>query len=370
MLKIAVVIGTRPTFIELAPVIHELKRMNNCDLSIYHTGQHYDKEMSEVFLEEFDMPQPKYNLHSGGGTHAQQTARMITRCETVLLKDNPDLVVVEGDTTSALASAFAAAAKKIPVVHIEAGCRIFDKTLPEELNRLIITHTSSLHFPPTSNCKNNLLNEGIPKNCIGLIGHPIVDSINFVKSKIGKVDHLRIYKNEYYYVTLHRDFNVDNSVRLELILGELSKVASHRLVIFPMHPRTKKRIRQFGLTRYLRKMQLMKPVDYVTSLSLIKKAYAVISDSGGLTKESALLGTPCITLRPNTEWTETQRDYCNQLAFKKKNTILKCVENLDRNYDDTKKSLRSMQNILGRVGVSAKIAQAIANCDPKQLLRK
>lgn len=370
MLKIAVVVGTRPTFIELAPVIHELKRIDDCSLSIYHTGQHYDKEMSEVFLEEFDIPQPKYNLCAGGGTHAQQTARMITRCEAVLLKDSPNLIVVEGDTTSALASAFAAATKNIPIVHIEAGCRIFDKTLPEELNRVMITHVSSLHFPPTSNCKSNLLNEGVAKNCIGHVGHPIVDSINFVKSKTGKVDHLGVCKNEYYYVTLHRNFNVDDPVRLEQTLDELVKVASRRPVIFTVHPRTRKRIRQFGLTRYLRKMQSMKPVDYVTSLSLIKNAYAVISDSGGLTKESALLGTPCITLRPNTEWIETQRGYCNQLAFSKKNTILKCVENLDRNYDATKKGLRSIQNILGKTGVSAKIAQAIANCDPKQLLRK
>lgn len=360
-MKIAVVVGTRPQFIELAPVIHELQKTKN-ELLIYHTGQHYDKMMSGIFLKQLDIPEPHYNLQAGGGSHAQQTARMITGCETALMRDSPDLVIVEGDTTSAFASALAAVKIGMPVVHIEAGCRSYDKTLPEEVNRVVISHVARLHFPPTPNCQNNLLKEGISRSAMKLIGHPIVDSINLVRNKIHMIKHIartKIEAEDYYYVTLHRDFNVDDPLRLKHILRELAKVATKRPVIFPVHPRTKKRIAQFNLRKHLHDIKTLPPVDYITSLSLIKNAYAIITDSGGLTKEGCLFGVPCITLRHNTEWVETLDGYSNQLAFVRGNTIMKCVENLDRNYDKAKRNVRSLQGIFGKIGVSSRIANII-----------
>jgi UDP-N-acetylglucosamine 2-epimerase len=366
-MRIAVVIGTRPTFIELAPLIHELRKIES-DVLVYHTGQHYDKEMSDIFLQQLNIPEPKYNLHGSGESQAQQIATIVKGCESALLKDKPDLVIVEGDTTSAFASALATANSKIPVVHVEAGCRSFDKTLPEEVNRVLISHIANLHFAPTHNCKTNLLNEGIKDKQIHLEGHPIVDSINMVKEKLRKPESIDPKLNDYYYVTLHRDFNVDTPSRLEHILGELVKVSKKKPVIFPVHPRTRKRIDQFGLAKYLDVVKAMMPVDYITSLSLIKNAYAIISDSGGLTKEGCLLGTPCITLRPNTEWIETLNEYSNQLAFSKGNSIMTCVQNLDRNYDAAKQNIRALQGLFGSAGVSARIARIISSCDPTALL--
>jgi UDP-N-acetylglucosamine 2-epimerase len=361
-MKIIVIIGTRPNFIGLAPVIHELNK-TNCEITVCHTGQHYDKEMSDIFLDQLDIPSPKYNLHSGGGSHAKQTARIITRFEDILIKDNPDLVVVEGDTTTAFASSLAAAKLNVPIVHIEAGCRSFDKTLPEEINRIVISHVADMHFPPTPNCKANLLREGMKRRVLGPVGHPIVDSIYLVKEKLKKIKSIgrtTINNHGYCYVTLHRDFNVDDPVRLKHILVELDKVAAIRQVIFAIHPRTRKRINKFGLANHLHNFIKLKPVDYITSLSLIKHAYAILSDSGGLTKESCILGTPGITFRPNTEWVEVFDGYSNQLAFKKGNSISSCLKRLERNYDLARNNLKSLQGTFGSVGVSKKVADHIA----------
>lgn len=371
-MKIAVVVGTRPTFIDLAPVIHELQQ-TNCELVVYHTGQHYDKEMSDIFLKQLDIPKPRHNLHAGGGSNARQTAAMLTRCEAAFMGDNPDLLVVEGDTNSAFSSALAAAKIKVPIVHIEAGCRTFDKTLPEEINRVLISHVASLHFAPTQNCKVNLLAEGINYEAVNLVGHPIVDSINIVRDRLRKITYLdgtNVEPHSYYYLTMHRDFNVDDPTRLEYILGELGKIAMKKQIIFSVHPRTRRRIRQFGLEKYLRNMKTTRPLDYVTSLSLAKNAYAIISDSGGLTKEGCLFGVPCITLRRNTEWIETLYGNSNQLAFGKGNTIRSCVERLDKNFDKVKKNLRALRGLFGMIGVSTRIARIICECDPKDLISR
>ena len=369
--KIAVVVGTRPTFIELAPVIHELQKTGR-EILIYHTGQHYDKEMSSVFLEQLEIPEPHQNLNAGGGTFAEQISIILTGCEDLLQKDRPDILVVEGDTNTAFASALAAANAKIPVVHIEAGCRSFDRNLPEEVNRILISHVTDIHFPPTQNCKQNLLNEGIKEDTIRLVGHPIVDSVNLVKNKLRDPSKLGfdIEPHKYYYVTVHRDFNTDNPVRLEPILVELSKISEKKKIVFPIHPRTKSRIRQFGLEKYLQNITAILPVDYVTSLSLTKDAYSVISDSGGLTKESCLFGVPYVSLRPNTEWIETLTGYSNQLAFKHGNSIMGCVENLDKNYDTAKQNMKSLQRLFGDIGLSGKIVDQICNLEIERLKQK
>lgn len=366
--KIAVVIGTRPTFIELAPVIHQLQKAGP-DILIYHTGQHYDKEMSDIFMDQLDIPPPHENLNAGGGTFPQQVSAILEGCDGLLERDRPDMLVVEGDTNTAFASALAAANKKIPVVHIEAGCRSFDKTLPEEVNRVLISHITDMHFPPTMNCKKNLLDEGIKENEIGIVGHPIVDSVDLVKNRLRNPADLGLGVEEggYYFVTIHRDFNTDNRERLEHILKELSRVAEKRKIVFPVHPRTKNRIEQFGLGKLMEKIKTIPPVDYITSLSLTRGAYAVISDSGGLTKESCIFGVPYISLRPNTEWVETLAGNANQLAFGKGNTIGGCIENLDRNYDAARNSMISLQNLLGERGLSAKMASQICRLEVGRL---
>ncbi len=351
-MKIAIVIGARPTFIDLAPIIHHLK--NRAELLIYNTGQHYDREMADIFMEQLSIPEPHRNLESKSGTHAQQTSRIMLRCEEALMKDKPDIIIVKGDTNSALGAALAAAKLKIPIVHIEAGCRSFDKTLPEEINRVIITHITSLHFPPTINCKDNLLREGIKETDIGVTGHPVIDSINLLDDKI------RPKEDDYYYLTIHRDFNTDNRDRLRYILTSINKIAVKRHIIFPVHPRTKKRIEEYGLNELLSNIDAIPPVDYITSLSLIKNAYALITDSGGLTKEACIFGIPLITLRPNTEWIETLKCYANQLAFADGNNILECVKRLDEHYEEAKSSMKRLK-IFGKIGISRHIVDNIVD---------
>lgn len=361
--KIAVVVGTRPNFIELAPIIHELNRINQKVL-VYDTGQHYDKEMSEIFVKQLKIPKPHCNLKSGSGSHAEQTSRILVGCEKILLKDMPDVLIVEGDTTTSFAAALAASKIKIPIVHIEAGCRIFDKNMPEEINRIIISCLSSLHYAPTNSCRKNLINEGINIKNIRLFGHPLIDAINLVKDKISKITEIngiKFYNSDYYYVTIHRDFNTDNPKILQKILQNLSKLAKQRKIIFPIHPRTKKRIEEFGLERHLDSIISLPPVDYITSLSLTKNAYGIITDSGGLIKESTIFSVPCISLRPNTEWIETLKGNANQLAFVRNNSIEVCVKRLHRNYSKITQNCKSLHSLLGKPGVSQRIVKDICN---------
>ena len=348
MIKIAVVLGTRPQFIELAPVIHELRY--KCDLLIYNTGQHYDKEMSEVFVSQLEIPAPHRQFGPSSGSHAEQTGRMMVEAEKGLAEDLPDLVVVEGDTNTALAAALAAAKLKIPVAHVEAGCRAHDRSLPEEVNRVLVSHVAEMHFSPTGNCTRNLKQEGINRN-VHEVGHPIVDSIAFVARHIAEP--LR-EQGSYYFMTLHRDFNVDDPARLKAIISQARDL--DRPVCFAVHPRTAARLQQFGIG--IDGLESMPPVDYITSLRLIQHARAVISDSGGLQKESAVLGTPMITVRPNTEWVETLRGYANQLAIRDSSVnIARCAKRLNDNYAKARRQAAALQGTFGKKGVSRRIAR-------------
>jgi len=366
--KIVVIIGTRPNFIELAPIIHELNKIRKKTILIYNTGQHYDKEMSEVFFNQLEIPKPHRNFEIGSGLHGEQTSKIITKCEQSLLEDSPDVIIVEGDTTSSFAAALTAVKLKIPIIHLEAGCRAYDKNIPEEINRIVISHISSLHFPPTETCKNNLIKEGIDPKEIKFIGHPLVDSVNLVREKmkpISEILNLDLSESNYFFVTVHRDFNTDNPNRLESILKTLDEISKDRTIIFPIHPRTRKNITKFHLEKYLERIISLPPVDYLTSLTLIKNAYAVISDSGGLSKECSIFAIPHISLRENTEWIETLNGFANQLAFSKDNTILNCLNNLNSNYLEIKKTCISMKSLLGNSGTSKKIVDEILNFDFK-----
>ncbi|MEW5841442.1 UDP-N-acetylglucosamine 2-epimerase (non-hydrolyzing) [Nitrososphaera sp.] len=353
--KIAVVLGTRPQFIELAPIIHELQSNSRCDLYVYNTGQHYDREMSEVFMSQLEIPAPQRSFGPSSGSHAEQTGRMMVEAEKGLAEDMPDLVVVEGDTNTALAAALAAAKLKIPVAHVEAGCRAHDRSLPEEVNRTLISHMADLHCAPTANCARNLKREGIARN-VFQTGHPIVDSIGFVARQIAEPARRR---GSYYFMTLHRDFNVDDPARLQAIISQAKGLDLP--VCFAVHPRTAMRMKQFGIGAEGGSLEPMPPVDYVTSLRLTKHARAVISDSGGLQKESAILGTPMVTVRPNTEWIETLHGYANQLADDGDSSIdiAGCVRRLNDNYLKATKQAKELRGVFGRRGVSKRIARLL-----------
>jgi len=384
-MKVCVVIGTRPQFIELAPIIRELRDIELLETVIYNTGQHYDAEMSKIFFDELDIPPPDKSFGIRPATHAQQTARIMVATEKQLLLDAPDALIVEGDTNTALGAALAASKLRIPIVHIEAGCRAFDLSLAEEVNRVIISHIASLHFAPTQNCLENLVREGIPPSKVYNLGHPLVDAIVSMKSKISlpsripETSHgeeMRLEKGKYYFVTIHRDHNVDDPYRLSSILSELDRIAlsqNDRPLVFAVHPRTQKRIRQFRLREKLRNLAAIKPIGFATSLSLTRHAFATITDSGGLTKESAILGTPCVILRPCTEWVEALDGNFAQLAFSRGNNIASCLHMLEKNYDRIRQRGATIRDAFGRPGVSKRISRTIASTDlglyPNQKLR-
>ena len=279
-------------------------------LYIVHTGQHYDYEMTKIFFEELELPDPTVNLNVGGGTHAQQTAKIISRLEKWLQKIEPDVVIVPGDTNSTLAGALTAAKLHIPVAHMEAGARSYDMRMPEEINRRLTDHCSTLLFTPTENCTKNLIKEGIGKEKIRQTGDTMYDVLLQQLPKAEKnqiLEQLGIEPKTYALLTTHRPENVDNPENLKNITEALIKL-NPLTIIFPAHPRTRKQLRKAGLLRRILKqkhIKLVKPLGYIETIKLIKNAKLVLTDSGGMQKEAFWLKTPCITLRETTEWPET-----------------------------------------------------------------
>jgi len=359
--KIAVVVGTRPEIIKMQPIVKELeKRKTELKLLFIHTKQHYDWNMSGAFLNELLLPKPDIFLNVGPGSHGVQTARILARCEKVFKKEKPDLILVEGDTNSALGSALAAAKLGITVGHVEAGCRVFDRKMPEEINRVVITDLSTLHFAPTKTCVQNLLREGISKKRIYLTGHPLVDLLHEVKSKINQrfITKFDLKPKEYYFVTLHRAENVDSKIRLKEILTAFSELVKFMPIIFPIHPRTSKSIRKFRLEKYLKGIIITEPLKYLETLSLIKYAKLVLTDSGGVQQEATLLGTPCVTLRGSTEWIETVNYGVNFLA-KSQEKIISTCKWIEDKYDEIISKFSSMHDIFGKPYVSKRIVDII-----------
>lgn len=360
-IRIAVVVGTRPEIIKMQPIIKKIiEYRNDLELIFIHTGQHYDENMSDIFIKELKLPQPDFFLNVKSGSHGAQTARIIARSEIVLKKEMPNLVLVEGDTNSALGAALAASKLKIPIGHVEAGCRSFDKKMPEEINRILITDLTSLHFAPTETCVRNLIKEGISKEQIYLTGHPIVDLLHLVQNKINKkvLAKFGLKPKQYYLATLHREENVENKSVLKEILNTFSILAQYRPVIFPIHPRTYKSIRRFALANHLKNLIITEPVSYFDSLSLIKYARIVLTDSGGIQQEAALLETPCITLRDKTEWVETVNYNVNFLA-RSKDKIIKTVNEIEEGLKHIKDRFKLLRNIFGEYPVSDKIINII-----------
>jgi len=326
--KVASIVGARPQFIKAAPVSREIRRRHTEVL--IHTGQHYDEAMSDVFFRNLEIPSPDYNLEVGSGSHAHQTGEMLIRLEEVLLRVSPDVVLVYGDTNSTLAGALAAAKLHLPVGHVEAGLRSFNRTMPEELNRIVADHLAALLFCPTQTAVDNLKREGIEKG-VHLVGDVMYDVALANAQEARKRDIIRrlgLEPKGYVLATVHRPANVDEKVSLESVLRAFAGCGE--TVVFPVHPRTRKMIKQFGLAEGLPPtVVLIEPVDYLDFLALLMEAKKVATDSGGVQKEAYFFGIPCVTLRDETEWMETVEDGWNAVVGTDTKDVVDAIRNFN-----------------------------------------
>jgi UDP-N-acetylglucosamine 2-epimerase (non-hydrolysing) len=301
---IYLVAGTRPNFMKIAPIRRELDA-RGLPVRMVHTGQHFDTTMSDVFFRDLGLPAPDISLNAGGGSHAEQTAAVLVGIEADLIAHRPNVVVVVGDVTSTLGAALAAAKLWIPVVHVEAGLRSHDWSMPEEINRILTDRISSLLLTPSRDARPNLHAEGIAEERIVFIGNVMIDSLHYALARqTGVLDRLRLQKGTYAVVTLHRPANVDSAETLEATLRALDAIASRVTTVFPTHPRTVAKLAAFGLQNRLRDMPgliSIEPLGYNDFVSLYAGACLVATDSGGIQEETTVLGIPCLTLRETTE---------------------------------------------------------------------
>lgn len=327
--KIAVILGTRPEIIKMSPVIRELVRRNS-DYFIIHTGQHYSYNMDRIFIEQLKLPYAKYNLEVGSGSHGEQTAKILSGIEKVLLQEKPDVILVEGDTNTVLAGAIAVAKLHINVGHVEAGLRSYDRQMPEEINRILTDHCSDYLFAPTEKTQSILSGEGIPEGKIFVTGNTIVDAVfqnlDLAKGYENILAKLNLKSKGYFLVTVHRQENVDNHTRFTGILNALQLLnLQYKLpVIYPVHPRSRKTMAEFNLNTD--NLILIELVDYFGFLQLESNARLILTDSGGVQEESCILGVPSVTLRDNTERPETLDVGANLLAGAIPDKILECSE--------------------------------------------
>lgn len=312
-IKVLVIAGARPNFMKVAPLMKAIEAHNAArrdgaplfDARLVHTGQHYDEAMSEVFFRELGIRAPDINLGVGSGSHAVQTARIMTGFETVCEQERPDWVVVVGDVNSTMACTLVCAKLGIRVAHVEAGLRSFDRSMPEEINRIVTDALADLLLTPSEDANENLRREGVPAEKIICVGNIMIDALvaNLPQARQSRIlERLGLRAGEFVYVTLHRPANVDEERTLRAILGELKALARRVPVVFPMHPRTRKRCAEFGIALEEQPgLKVLEPIGYHDSLCLTENARLVLTDSGGLQEESTFFRTPCLTLRPNTE---------------------------------------------------------------------
>jgi UDP-GlcNAc3NAcA epimerase len=308
-MKVASIVGARPQFIKAAAVSRVLRATRGVEEVLVHTGQHYDENMSEVFFQELEIPAPDYNLGIGSGSHGSQTGRMLETLERVLLKEKPDWVLVYGDTNSTLAGALAAVKLHIPVAHVEAGLRSFNRRMPEEINRVLTDHASDLLFAPTQAAVENLRREGISEERIHLVGDVMYDAALYYGEKARResriLERLKLKSKEYVLATVHRAENTENPSRLRAIAEGLCEVSKEISVVFPAHPRTRKALERYGLLWEVEaRLILIEPVGYLDMVMLEQNARLIATDSGGVQKEAFFYRVPCVTLRTETEWVE------------------------------------------------------------------
>ncbi len=306
MLRVVNVVGARPNFMKIAPLMDEMRRRACLDPLLVHTGQHYDESMNDAFFRELDIPIPDVNLGVGSGSHGEQTGRIMIALEAVLEKRKPDWVVVAGDVNSTMAAALVASKMRVKIAHVEAGLRSNDRTMPEEINRLVTDAVSDLLLTPSRDADENLLREGIPAHKIRLVGNIMIDSLyrNLDRARSSPIlERLGLESDPFCLVTLHRPSNVDCKETLSGIIGALTTIRRELPVVFPVHPRTRAKLEEFSLAGpdEPHGLVLLEPVTYLDFLRLYSNSRLVLTDSGGVQEETTALGIPCLTLRENTE---------------------------------------------------------------------
>ncbi|MCB9482266.1 MAG: UDP-N-acetylglucosamine 2-epimerase (non-hydrolyzing) [Desulfobacteraceae bacterium] len=331
-MKICIIAGARPNFMKIAPIIREIKKHDNLDYILVHTGQHYDYEMSDAFFKDLEIPKPDYFLNAGSGSHARQTADIMVSFEDVCIDEKPDIVLVVGDVNSTMAAAIVAKKLLIKVAHVEAGLRSFDISMPEEINRMVTDSITDYFFITEKAAGDNLIKEGKLQKDIYFSGHVMIDNLLYQKQKLVKPDNpffeeFKKKNNKYFFMTLHRPSNVDSKESLEEIFEALNEISQEVPFVFPVHPRTRKKLDEFKIDISENIFQL-NPLGFKDSLYLWKDSSAVFTDSGGLQEETTGLGIPCFTLRENTERPVTIDEGTNTLVGNKKENILLAYNSL------------------------------------------
>jgi UDP-N-acetylglucosamine 2-epimerase (non-hydrolysing) len=315
--KIIAVVGARPNFMKVAPVWRELERTNRYQLCLVHTGQHYDDNMSKVFFDDLRLPRPDVYLGVGSGSHGEQTGKVMIEFERVLVDERPDMIVVVGDVNSTMACTLAAVKLGVPVAHVEAGLRSFDRTMPEEINRAVTDVLAQILLTHSPEAEENLLNEGVDREKIHFVGNVMIDSLFYYMRDAEKspvLESLSLGPRAYGLVTLHRPSNVDEPHQLSSILDAFSTIGKECPLIFPVHPRTRKVIENNGLEIQMDRLRLLDPIGYLDFLKLMKYSSIVLTDSGGIQEETTALEIPCVTIRKNTERPITIETGTNVLA--------------------------------------------------------
>jgi len=319
-MNIHLVAGARPNFMKIAPLLTQCKKQPRFRPLVIHTGQHYDAAMSRAFFEDLEIRPPDVNLEVGSGSQARQTGRIMQAYEKLILDTPPDLVMVAGDVNSTVACSLVAVKLHIPVAHVEAGLRSFDRTMPEEINRILTDAISDFLFTTCSDADHNLLREGIDPEKVFFVGNVMIDSLMRIREKARSSDVLKrlgLEERSYALMTLHRPSNVDQEDTLRGILGALEQVQAHLPVVFPVHPRSRKMFGRFGLEERIAGLKGLRPVDplgYIDFVRLMDRARLVLTDSGGIQEETTVLGIPCLTLRENTERPVTVHQGTNRLV--------------------------------------------------------
>ena len=332
-MMILLVAGTRPNFMKIAPLIWELRKKqkvtksNKIEYLFVHTGQHYDIEMSKIFFNDLNLPYPDINLGVGSASHAVQTANIMIKFEEVCIKEKPDIIIVVGDVNSTIACTLVATKLGVKTAHVEAGLRSFDRTMPEEINRILTDSISDYLFTTCKDANKNLEREGVPKEKIFFVGNIMIDSLRRYQAKAKKINAYKKYglvKSNYALLTLHRPSNVDAKDSLKEILKAIKEISNYIPISFPVHPRTEKFINKFGLSKFLadkNSIILNNPLGYLEFLSLMINAKFVLTDSGGIQEETTALGIPCLTLRNNTERPITVKEGTNIIAGNSRDKI-------------------------------------------------
>ena len=324
-LKVLHVVGARPNFMKVAPIMEAFRERNAVRQWLVHTGQHFDEKMSDVFFRDLGMPEPDEHLHIGGGSHAEQTAKIMLAFEPVLQKYQPDWIVVVGDVNSTVACALVASKLGIRVAHVEAGLRSGDMTMPEEVNRRVVDVISDLLLIPSEDARENLLREGANDERIKFVGNVMIDTLVRMlplSERSNVLEELGVAAQGYVLVTLHRPSNVDDLDNLSQLMEGLEEIAQEQPVLFPVHPRTRARLSEAGI-ELGQNIRLIAPLGYLDFMSVMKSAQIVVTDSGGIQEETTYLGIPCLTVRPNTERPVTISEGTNRLVAPNKAALVK-----------------------------------------------